>query len=148
MDTLRVKLGPKMADHDQIPEICRNEVIEWDREIKRLGEVLSGLMCEGLGVETWRLKEMTCLEERTMVGHHYPKCPQPDLTIGLAYHTDPGVLTVVQQDHVGGLQVKYGEDWVDVKPVPGALVINVGDLLQVNQFYSYEQHQTLLISVT
>ena len=55
---------------------------------------------------------------------------------------------MVQQDHVGGLQVKYGEDWVDVKPVPGALVINVGDLLQVNQFYSYEQHQTLLISVT
>ena len=148
MDTLRVKLGPKMADHDQIPEICRNEVIEWDREIKRLGEVLSGLMCEGLGVETWRLKEMTCLEERTMVGHHYPKCPQPDLTVGLVYHTDPDVLTVLQQDNVGGLQVKYGEDWVDVKPVSGALIINVGDLLQVNQFYSCEQHQTLVISVT
>ena len=117
MDTLRVKLGPKMADHDQIPEICRNEVIEWDREIKRLGEVLSGLMCEGLGVETWRLKEMTCLEDTTMLGH-----------------TDPDVFTVLLQDNVGGLQVKYGEDWVDVKPVPGALIINVGDLLQVNQF--------------
>ena len=57
-------------------------------------------------------------------------------------------LTVLQQDNVGGLQVKYGEDWVDVKPVSGALIINVGDLLQVNQFYSCEKHQTLVISVT
>ncbi|KAL4637923.1 hypothetical protein ACB092_03G113300 [Castanea dentata] len=144
-DTLQLRMGPKMADHDQIPEICRMEVIEWDRVIQRLGEVLSGLMCEGLGVETWRLKEMTCLEGRTMVGHYYPKCPQPDLTVGLAYHTDPGVLTVVQQDHVGGLQVKYGEDWVDVKPVPGALVINVGDLLQIisNEVYKSAEHRVL-----
>ena len=87
---------------------------------------------------------MTCLEGRTMVGHYYPKCPQPDLTVGTVYHTDADVFTVLQQDNVGGLQVKYGEDWVDVKPIPGALIINVGDLLQVNQFYSCEQHQTLL----
>ena len=124
-------MGPKIADYDQIPEICRNEVIEWDQEIKRLGEVLTELTCEGLGVGTRRLKEMTCLEGKVMVGHYYPNCPQPDLTVGLAYHTDAGVLTVVQQDHVGGLQVKYDGEWMDVKPVPGALVINVGDLLQV-----------------
>ena len=130
-DTLQIRLGPKIADYDQIPEICRNEVIEWDQEIKRLGEVLTELMCEGLGVGTRRLKEMTCLEGKVMVGHYYPNCPQPDLTVGLAYHTDAGVLTVVQQDHVGGLQVKYDGEWMDVKPVPGALVINVGDLLQV-----------------
>jgi isopenicillin N synthase-like dioxygenase len=54
-------------------------------------------------------------------------------------HSDPGVLTVLAQDAIGGLQVKQSDDdgssrWVDVKPVPGALVINVGDLLQV-QFY-------------
>ncbi|XP_030956539.1 1-aminocyclopropane-1-carboxylate oxidase homolog 4-like isoform X1 [Quercus lobata] len=144
-DSLYLRMGPKMADHDQIPEICRNEVIEWDREIKRLGEVLSGLMCEGLGVETSRLKEMTCLEGRTMAGHYYPKCPQPDLTVGTVYHTDADVLTVLQQDNVGGLQVKYGEDWVDVKPVPGALIINVGDLLQIisNEVYRSAEHRVL-----
>uniref|UniRef100_A0A2N9H2Z8 Fe2OG dioxygenase domain-containing protein n=1 Tax=Fagus sylvatica TaxID=28930 RepID=A0A2N9H2Z8_FAGSY len=144
-DTLQVRLGPKIADYDQIPEICRDEVIEWDEEIKRLGEVLTELMCEGLGVGSGRLKEMTCLEGKVMVGHYYPKCPQPDLTVGLAYHTDPGVLTVVQQDHVGGLQVKYDGEWVDVKPVPGALVINVGDLLQIisNEEYKSAEHRVL-----
>jgi len=130
-DTLQIRVGPQMADEDQIPEICRKEVIEWDREIKRLGELLAGLLCEGLGVEAKRLKEMTCLEGRVLVGHYYPYCPQPDLTVGLAYHTDPGVLTVVQENHIGGLQVKYGGGYVDVKPIPGALVINIGDLLQV-----------------
>jgi isopenicillin N synthase-like dioxygenase len=120
-----------VVDEDQIPEIFKEELIEWDREIKRLGELLAGLLCEGLGVEAKRLKEMTCLEGRVMVGHYYPHCPQPDLTVGLAYHTDPGVLTVVQQDHIGGLQVKYGGGYVDVKPIPGALVVNIGDLLQV-----------------
>ncbi|CAI0417981.1 unnamed protein product [Linum tenue] len=66
-----------------------------------------------------------------MVGHYYPYCPQPDLTVGIASHTDPGALTLLLQDQVGGLQVKFGEQWVDVVPVRGALVVNIGDLLQV-----------------
>uniref|UniRef100_A0A2N9G2Z0 Isopenicillin N synthase-like Fe(2+) 2OG dioxygenase domain-containing protein n=1 Tax=Fagus sylvatica TaxID=28930 RepID=A0A2N9G2Z0_FAGSY len=110
-DTIQLRMGPKLADREEIPEICRNEVIEWDQEIKQLGELLTGLLCEGLGVETARFKDMTCLEGRVMVGHYYPYCPQPDLTIGLAYHTDPGVLTVVQQDHVGGLQIISNEEY-------------------------------------
>nr|XP_023922227.1 1-aminocyclopropane-1-carboxylate oxidase homolog 4-like [Quercus suber]POE98212.1 1-aminocyclopropane-1-carboxylate oxidase like 4 [Quercus suber] len=144
-DTIQIRLGPKLADLDEIPEICRNEVIEWDREIKQLGERLMGLLCEGLGVENGRLKDMTCLEGRVVVAHYYPCCPQPDLTVGLAYHTDPGVLTVVQQDHVGGLQVKYGGGWLDVKPIPGALVINIGDLLQIisNEEYKSAEHRVL-----
>ena len=117
---------------DEIPEIFRKEVIEWVREIQRLGELLMGLLCEGLGVEANRLKEMTCLEGKSMVGNYYLHCPQPDLTVGLAHHTDPAVLMVSQQGHVGGLQVNYVGGCLDVKPLPGALVINIGDLLQVN----------------
>ena len=71
-----------------------------------------------------------------MVCHYYPVCPEPERTMGLVPHSDPGVLTVLAQDGIGGLQVKQNDEdgtsrWVDVKPVPGALVINVGDLLQV-----------------
>jgi isopenicillin N synthase-like dioxygenase len=35
------------------------------------------------------------------------------------------------QDQIGGLQVLHENTWVDVSPVRGALVINIGDLLQV-----------------
>lgn len=90
-----------------------------------------GLLCEGLGLKTDMLTEKTFLEGRMMVGHYYPYCPQPDLTVGITSHTDPGPLTILLQDDKGGLQIKHGEEWVDVKPVPGALVINIGDILQV-----------------
>jgi isopenicillin N synthase-like dioxygenase len=91
---------------------------------------------EGLGLGPATLEEASCLEGKVMVCHYYPVCPEPDRTMGLVPHTDPGVLTVLAQDAVGGLQVKHTNQdgqsyWVDAKPVPGALLINVGDLLQV-----------------
>ncbi|GAB2228643.1 hypothetical protein Droror1_Dr00022764 [Drosera rotundifolia] len=144
-DTVQVRLGPVMAQLDAIPEILRNEVVEWDREVKKFGEHLMELMCEGLGVNPQRLKEMSCLEGRVMAAHYYPCCPEPDQTIGLASHTDPGVLTVLLQDQVGGLQVLYEGEWLDVKPVPGALVINIGDILQIisNDEYKSGEHRVL-----
>ncbi|KAF7827569.1 1-aminocyclopropane-1-carboxylate oxidase-like protein 4-like [Senna tora] len=144
-DTLQVRLGPTLADREEIPEVCRDEIVEWDREIRRLGGVLMGLMSEGLGLEEGKFKEMTFTEGRMMVGHYYPFCPQPDLTVGLKSHADPGVLTVLLQDHIGGLQVRSSEGWLDVKPVRGALVINVGDLLQIvsNEAYKSADHRVL-----
>ncbi|KAK4850856.1 hypothetical protein QYF36_010368 [Acer negundo] len=79
-DTLQVKLGPTMPGLDKIPDICRNELVEWNQNVTKLGELLMELLCEGLGVDKERLKEMKFPEGRTMVAHYYPYCPQPDLT--------------------------------------------------------------------
>ncbi|XP_060669298.1 1-aminocyclopropane-1-carboxylate oxidase homolog 4-like [Ziziphus jujuba] len=144
-DTLTVILGPKVLEPEKLPEICRDEVVSWDREVVKVGELLMGLLSEGLGLSTGRLKEMTCLEGRVMVGQYYPHCPQPDLTVGLTSHTDPAILTVLMQDQTGGLQIKSGGAWIDVEPVPGALVINVGDFLQIisNDEYKSVEHRVL-----
>ena len=49
---------------------------------------------------------------------------------GAAPHTDFGMLTVLCQDSVGGLQVQDSNgDWIHAPPIEGALIVNVGDLL-------------------
>jgi isopenicillin N synthase-like dioxygenase len=50
---------------------------------------------------------------------------------GVGPHTDFGVLTVLCQDDVGGLQVENLDgEWIDAPPIDGTLVVNVGDLLE------------------
>ena len=63
---------------------------------------------------------------------YYP--PQPETlgpgVFGASPHTDFGVLTVLRQDAVGGLEVQgYDGDWLAAEPLEGTLVVNVGDLL-------------------
>ena len=52
--------------------------------------------------------------------------------MALHHHTDPGAITLLIQDNHGGLQARskrYG--WIDVPPVEGSIVVNIGDVLQV-----------------
>ena len=42
-------------------------------------------------------------------------------------HTDYGTLTILRTDAVSGLQIRTGEQWLDVPPVPAGFVVNLGD---------------------
>jgi isopenicillin N synthase-like dioxygenase len=66
--------------------------------------------------------------------------------IGIGAHTDYGVLTILSQDSVGGLQVRNGNgDWVSAPPVEGTFIINIGDLVQAmtNGRYSSTVHRVI-----
>ena len=65
--------------------------------------------------------------------NHYNPCPSPRLALGLGRHQDSGVLTILNKDDVGGLEVKWKTDgeWVQVKSTPDAYIINIGDTTQV-----------------
>jgi isopenicillin N synthase-like dioxygenase len=49
---------------------------------------------------------------------------------GVAEHTDYGLLTLLAQDDAGGLEVKARSGWRPAAPIPGALVCNIGDMLE------------------
>ncbi|KAI4313712.1 hypothetical protein L6164_026668 [Bauhinia variegata] len=144
-DTLQLLLGPTPLDPNEIPELCRNELTQWNRSVGRVGEVLSGLMSEGLGLSAGRLRELSMKETVTMA-HYYPYCPQADLTVGFTPHTDLGGFTVVLlKKDSEGLQFKYEDGWVDLKPVPGGLIVNIGDFGQIvtNKEYKSIVHRVL-----
>lgn len=105
-------------------------MIEWDKEVKQLAERLMALLSEGLGLRENKL-ESSCIRRALMVGQCYPYCPEPNKTVGITAHTDLETLTILLQDQKGGLQVNYHGRWIDVNPIQDALVISIGDTLQV-----------------
>ncbi|KAG6550542.1 hypothetical protein Mapa_007911 [Marchantia paleacea] len=60
----------------------------------------------------------------------YPSHPNPSENPGAKGHTDPGSLTILMQDKVGGLRIRRDGRWYGVKPTEGALVVNMGDSLE------------------
>lgn len=79
---------------------------------------------------------------------HYPPRPDgaavPEDAMAAGAHTDYGCITLLAQDEVGGLEVQ-GRDgsWINVPPVEGALVVNIGDLMQrwTNDRYRSTSHR-------
>jgi len=60
---------------------------------------------------------------------HYPPDAADSGQWGVGEHTDYGLLTLLAQDDCGGLQVKSPDGWIDAPPIAGALVCNIGDML-------------------
>ncbi|KAG4390846.1 hypothetical protein AAZX31_05G061200 [Glycine max] len=56
---------------------------------------------------------------------------------GLLPHSDTSFVTIVHEDHVGGLQLMKDGKWVGVKPNPQALVVNIADFFQVKSLHLF-----------
>ncbi|TFD76728.1 isopenicillin N synthase family oxygenase [Cryobacterium sp. Sr8] len=62
----------------------------------------------------------------------YPGESDPDPKQGVGSHRDGGVLTLLLvEPGKGGLQVEHDGDWIDAPPIPGAFVVNIGEMLEL-----------------
>ncbi|EPY30404.1 oxidoreductase [Strigomonas culicis] len=76
----------------------------------------------------------------------YPALPEEKGRVVCGAHTDYGVVTLLYQDTVGGLQVRNLDgEWMDAPPVEGSFVVNIGDMMAMwsNDRYTTTSHRVL-----
>ncbi|GMI72028.1 hypothetical protein like AT1G06650 [Hibiscus trionum] len=148
-DTLFCFMAPDPPMPEELPEVSRDIIMQYTKQVSQLGCFLFELLSEALGLQPDHLKDMGVAEGLVLLSHYYPACPQPELTLGITKHSDNDFLSVILQDYISGLQVLRQNQWVDIAPIPGALVINIGDLLQLisNDGFKSVEHRVVTKSV-
>ncbi|PHT58817.1 hypothetical protein CQW23_01180 [Capsicum baccatum] len=119
----------------------------YSREIRKLCKNLLKYIAISLGLNEDIFEEMFGLAVQAVRINYYPECPRPDLVLGLSPHSDGSALTVLQQGKGSsvGLQILKDNVWVPVQPIPNALVINIGDTIEVltNGRYKSVEHRAV-----
>ncbi|GER55797.1 2-oxoglutarate (2OG) and Fe(II)-dependent oxygenase superfamily protein [Striga asiatica] len=134
------------------PDSCRELGAEYSRQVVELCGKLMKILSTNLGLGEDFLQEAFGGPDELgacMRVNYYPKCPQPDLTLGLSAHSDPGGMTILFPDeNVSGLQVRHAGNWVTVKPIPNAFIVNIGDQMQIlsNGNYKSVEHRVIVNS--
>ncbi|PUZ43304.1 hypothetical protein GQ55_9G650900 [Panicum hallii var. hallii] len=131
------------------PDTLRSALDAYSAAVKTVADRLLGLMsislglppegiaskCGGGGIQSVRM-------------NYYPPCAEAGKVLGFSPHSDADLLTLVLQvNQVQGLQVKRQDgSWVPVRPLEGAFVVNVGDILQIftNGRYRSVEHRAVI----
>ncbi|CBZ24009.1 oxidase-like protein [Leishmania mexicana MHOM/GT/2001/U1103] len=77
---------------------------------------------------------------------HYPELPDEKGRVVCGAHTDYGIVTLLYQDSVGGLQVQNLQgEWMDAPSLEGSYVVNIGDMMEMwsNGRYKSTPHRVL-----
>ena len=62
----------------------------------------------------------------------YPPCPEPERVLGIIPHADnSGITLLVDFGDFPGLQFLKDGKWVGVQPIEGAIVANIGHIMEV-----------------
>jgi isopenicillin N synthase-like dioxygenase len=131
----RVRAGVILHGPNLWPAIpgFRDQVLAYIDAMEALGHALLRGCALGLGLQESYFHDHGTREPLLLLRlFNYPSRTVPagvPAAWGVGEHTDYGLLTMLWQDDVGGLQVRTDSGWVDAPPIPGTFICNVGDML-------------------
>jgi isopenicillin N synthase-like dioxygenase len=116
----------------------RSAVLEYMDAVTELGHRVMALLARGLGLDENFFSDHYTRDPTILFRiFNYPTRKElgtvpKEGTVpwGVGAHTDYGLLTLLKQDSIGGLQVRHGDDWIDVPDISNSFVCNVGDMLE------------------
>ncbi|UNK69542.1 2-oxoglutarate and iron-dependent oxygenase domain-containing protein [Microbacterium sp. H1-D42] len=122
-------IGPNLWPSAQ-PEL-REVVAEWHAALCAVSRRLLRAWAQSLGANAGYFDDHFGEPSTLIKIVRYPGTRDPEPQQGVGAHKDSGVLTLLWvEPGKGGLQVERDGDWVDAPPVPGAFVVNIGELLE------------------
>jgi isopenicillin N synthase-like dioxygenase len=122
-------IGPNLWPAAQ-PEL-REVVTEWHDHLSGVARKLLRAWARALGASESYFDEHFGEPSTLIKIVRYPGTSQPEPRQGVGAHKDSGVLTLLWvEPGKGGLQVERDGGWVDAPPLPGAFVVNIGELLE------------------
>ncbi|XP_057420668.1 jasmonate-induced oxygenase 4-like [Lotus japonicus] len=129
------------------PSDFGESLVEFSTKVKSMMDHLLRTMARSLNLEEGSFLSQFG-EQSSLVArfNFYPPCSRPDLVLGVKPHTDRSGITVLLQDReVEGLQVLVDDKWVNVPTIPDALVVNLGDQMQImsNGIFKSPMHRVL-----
>lgn len=110
----------------------REVILDWQRRCSDLGLLLMREWALSLGAPAGVFDDAFADRPSTLIKLvRYPGRDEGDDQQGVGAHKDPGVLTLLLvEPGKGGLQVQYGDGWIDAPPVDDAFVVNIGELME------------------
>ncbi|WP_423493843.1 isopenicillin N synthase family oxygenase [Microbacterium esteraromaticum] len=122
-------IGPNLWPSAQ-PEL-REVVSEWHAALSDVSRRLLRAWAQSLGADAGYFDDHFGEPSTLIKIIRYPGTEEPEPQQGVGAHKDSGVLTLLWvEPGAGGLQVEQDGAWVDAPPVPGAFVVNIGELLE------------------
>lgn len=153
-DDPRVRAGVPLHGRNLFPSDLpgfRETVLSYLDALTGLGHAIMRGIALSLGLEASYFRDRYMTDPLILFRiFRYPPVPQREgePQWGVGEHTDYGMLTILMQDDVGGLQVKTPRGWIDAPPVPGSFVCNIGDMLDrmTRGLYRSTPHRVVNVS--
>lgn len=150
-DDARVQAGLPMHGQNLFPAdmpAFRNTVLNYMDACTNLGHQLMRGISLSLGLTPDAFQDRFTKDPLTLFRiFHYPASQHASFygQWGVGEHTDYGLLTILKQDPIGGLQVKSSSGWIDAPYIEGTFICNIGDMLDkmTGGYYRSTPHRVL-----